>query len=50
MYSGRMFAELHVLLAVAELRAQPAGSASVDAELVPETVDEDVVIDGVESC
>ena len=44
-----MLAELHVLLAVAELRTQPAGSASVDAELVPQMV-EDAVIDGVESC
>ena len=40
---------VHVLPPVAELRAQPAGSTSVDAELVPETVEEDVVIDGVES-
>ena len=45
-----MLAELSVMLPVGEVRAQPAGSASFDAELLPETVEEDVVIDGVKSC
>ena len=41
-----MFTKLHILLAVGEVRAQSAGSAYVDAELVAETVEQDVVIDG----
>ena len=43
-----MIAELHKLLPVSEVRAQPAGSTAVDAELAFEIVDKDVVVDGVE--
>ena len=45
-----MIVELHELLPVGEVRAEPAGSTAVDAELAFETFDEDVMVDGVECC
>jgi len=45
-----MIAEFHELLPVCEVRAQPAGSTAVNAELAFETTDEDVMVDGIEGC
>ena len=39
-----MIAEFHELLPLCEVRAQPAGSTAVNAELAVETADEDVMV------
>jgi len=45
-----MIAEFHELLPVCEVRAQPAGSTAVNAELALETADEDVMVNGIRGC
>ena len=45
-----MIAEFHELLPVCEVRAQPAGSTAVNAELAFKTADEDVMVDGIKGC
>jgi len=42
-----MVAEFYELLPVCEVRAQPAGSTAVNAELAFETADEEVMVDGI---